>query len=346
MSFIGRVASKLLVSAVAIAAACGSAQAATELTMSSFLPPGYFLVTDAMKPWAESIERETQGRVKVNILPAPIGKPAGAFDVAREGQADITYGIHGYQPGRFELTKSVEMPFMGDSAEAISGAYWRIYKKHYEKAAEHRGVEVLGVWTHTPGHILHTSRPMTKLDDLKGQKMRVGGGVVNDIAQALGMSPLLHPSSEVYQILSNGVADGVLFTLDSVEGFKLTSLIKHITEIPGGLYNSSFFMVMNQAKFRSLPKEDQEAIMRVSGEALSRLAGRAFDTANSKAMDHIKANNIELVTASDEMMKGIKEKTAPIEEAWIAAAAKKGVDGKAVLSELRAEIKAIQGGAK
>ncbi|WP_207482652.1 TRAP transporter substrate-binding protein [Arenibaculum pallidiluteum] len=346
MSFIGRIASRLLVSAAALAAACGSASAATELTMSSWLPPGYFLVTDAMKPWAESIERETQGRVKVTILPAPIGKPAGAFDVAREGQADITYGIHGYQPGRFELSKAVEMPFVGDNAEAISAAYWRIYKKHFEKAAEHRGVQVLGVFTHTPGHIMHATRPMATIDDLRGQKMRVGGGVVNDTAQALGMSPLLHPASEVYQILSNGVADGVLFTLDSIEGFKLTNVVKHVTVIPGGLYNSSFFLVMNQAKFRGLPKEDQEAVMRVSGEAFSRLAGRAFDKANARAMDHVKANNIQLVTASDTMIQGIRERTAPIEANWIQAAAKKGVDGKAVLSELRAEISAIQGGAK
>ncbi len=328
--FMGRAALALSLTGVA-----GSAMAVTELTVSSWLPPGYFFVTNALKPWAEQVEKESQGRLKVTILPAPIGRPAAAFDVVRQGQADISYGVHGYQPGRFELTKIVELPFTGNLGEAASAAYWRIYKKYLEQANEHRGVVLLSLYTHTPGHIFHTSKPMTRIEDFQGQKMRVGGGVVNEVAQALGFSPLLHPASEVYQILSNRVADGVLFTNDSIEGFKLENVLKYGTQIPGGLYNTSFFLAINEKKFRSLPKEDQELLMRLSGEHFARMAGKSYDDAAKGAFDVMKKHNIQVETASDELMKAIRDRTAPIEAAWVAEANKRGVDGRKALDELR-----------
>lgn len=313
----------------------GIASAATELTVSSWLPPGYFFVTDALKPWAEAVEKETEGRVKVTILPAALGRPQAAFDVVREGQADVSYGVHGYQPGRFELTKAVELPFTGNSGEAVSAAYWRVYKKYLEQANEHRGVQVLSVYTHSPGQIFHLTRPMLSLDDLKGQKMRVGGGIMNETAQKLGMSPLLHPASEIYQILSNKIADGALLTMDALDGFKIGNLIKHITEVPGGLFNSSFFFVMNRDKFRELSKEDQDIIMRLSGENFARMAGRSFDQVASKAGDVIKEHGIQLHAAPEALLADIRERTAPMEVVWIENAGKKGVDGRKVLDELR-----------
>lgn len=321
----------------------GMGVAATELTVSSWLPSGYFFVTEALLPWAESVEKETEGRVKVTVLPAALGRPAAAFDVVREGQADISYGVHGYQPGRFELSKIVELPFAGNSGEAVSAAYWRIYKKYLEQANEHRGVQVLSLYTHTPGHIFHTSRPMSTLEDLRGQKMRVGGGVVNEVAQALGLSPLLHPASEVYQILTNHVADGVLFTNDSIEGFKLSKLIKHSTQVPGGLYNTSFFFIMNEAKFQSLSKEDQDIILRLSGEQFARLAGRSYDEVAKTAFDHMREHGINIEFASDELMADIRKRTAPIEAAWVQEAAKRGVDGEQAIEELRSLAAEIEG---
>ncbi|MBR9829499.1 MAG: ABC transporter substrate-binding protein, partial [Oceanospirillales bacterium] len=67
-----------------------TAQAETRLTMSSWLPSGHPLVKDVMKPWAESVEEVTNGRVKVIMLPSALGHPKVHYDIAREGQADIT----------------------------------------------------------------------------------------------------------------------------------------------------------------------------------------------------------------------------------------------------------------
>ena len=131
-----------------------AAYAETTLTLSNWLPPKHVIVAEMMVPWIKKVEQATEGRVKVKILPKPLGKPPAHFDIAREGTADLTYGIHGYQPGRFLLTSVAEMPFLGNDGANISVAYWRTYEKFMAKAGEHRDVKLLGLFTHGPGQIM------------------------------------------------------------------------------------------------------------------------------------------------------------------------------------------------
>ena len=173
-------------------------------------------------------------------------------------------------------------------------------------------------------------------------KIRVGGGVVNDIAKATGATPLLKPATKSHELLANGVADGVFFPKESVKSFKLTKLVKYATFIPGGLYNTSFFLVMNPKKFNSLPKKDQDAIMSVSGENFARIAGKGWDKADEEGVAAMKADGID--NASKTLLKEIKEKTDPIEAAWIKAASAKGLDAARALKDLRAEAKRVDSG--
>src|SRR3546814_16222539 len=116
-------------------------------------------------------------------------------------------------PGRFTLTKIVELPFIGNSSEAISVAYWRVHEQYLAAANEHEGIKLLGLFVHGPGAIHNSEREITKISDLEGLKFRVAGGVVSDIANKLGLVGILKPAPEAYTLLSNGVAAGVMFQI-------------------------------------------------------------------------------------------------------------------------------------
>lgn len=320
---------------IVLSASATMAFAETKLTLSSWLPPTHPVVKDMIIPWTEQVKEATNGRVTVNVLAKGLGHPKIHYDIARDGLADITYSVHGYTPGRFVMTKAVEFPFGGNSAEALSVAYWRVHQKYLSKAREHKDTQLLSVFTHGPGLIHNSKKTVDTVADMSGMKIRVGGGVVNDVASSLNAVPLLKPASKSYELLSHGVADGTLLPMESVMGFKIQDLVKHTTLVPGGLYNISFFLVMNRDRFRDLSKEDQEAIMRVSGEAFAKMAGRAWDSADRAALKALKANGNEVTMASDAFIDEIKERTADLEGKWIKEAKKRGVDGKAALAELR-----------
>ena len=321
------------------------ASAETTLTLSSWLPPSHPIVANMIVPWTEQVAEATNGNVKVKILAKGLGSPPAHFDIARKGQADVTYGVHGYQPGRFLLTKAAEFSFLGDKAEDVSVAYWRTHKKHLEAANEHEGVQLLGVFTHGPGQMYNAVRPISSLADLKGLKIRVGGGAINTITTAMGATPLLKSATKAYELMSHGVADGTFFPKESIKSFKLTKLVKYATIIPKGLYNVSFFLVMNSKKFDSLSDGDKAAIMKVSGENFARISGKAWDVADAAGVVAMKADGVQIQTASSALMAEIKAKGDPIEQAWVDDVKEKtGLDGAKIMADLRAEIANVAAG--
>jgi len=320
-----------------------SAHAQVTLNASSWVPPQHPITATMLVPLCQDMEKATSGRVKCNVLPkAPVGAPQ-TFDGVRDGLMDLSYTVHGYTPGRFALGDAPEFPFMGDTAEVTAVAYQRIWERMLAKADEHKGTVPLGVFTHGPGQIYNTRRAVNSLKDLEGLKIRVGGGVVNDVAKALGSVPMLKPAPESYELLSSGVADGVFFPKESPASFKLVPLIKHVTYVPGGLYNVSFVWLANPAKWNSIPEADRKLIQPLLGEALARRSGKAWDAADARGEAAVKEAKIPVVVAGAQLISEIKARTDGLESAWINEKAKpKGVDGAAVLKALRAEIASLQ----
>ena len=319
---------------------CGPADAQTTLRMANWLPPSHPLMKDVMVPYATAVEEATDGRVTVQILDAPLGPPPAHYDFAVNGIADITYGVHGYNPGRFKTISIAEMPFLGDSAEDVSVAYWRIYEKTLAAAGEADDVKVLAVFTHGPGEIFTEGLDLSADMPLEGTKIRVGGGIAGDVAAALGAAPVLAPSSKSYELLSGGVADGILFPFESVTFFKLDGLLDKGLTVPGGLYNTSFFVVMNKARWESLSDEDKAAIDGVSGEALARMAGQAWDAADAAGRAAMEGK-IAVSEVNDAQLAAFREALQPVIDAKLAEAASAGIDAEAALDALKAEIEAV-----
>ncbi len=331
---------KLALATLAMLPALASAQVV--LTASSWVPPSHSL-TETQKEWCNLLEQKTAGKLKCNLLPRAVSAPPGTLDAVRNGLADISFTVHGYTPGRFVTTQMVELPFLGDSAEASSVAFQRMYAKYPAFADEHKGVKVLAVFTHGPGIVFNTKRPITKVDDLAGLKFRIGGGMVNEISKSLGMNVTLKPATESYELLSTGVMDGTLFPAESVEGFKIDKVIKHATFFPGGLYNTSFVFMMNQAKYDALAPDMKKAVDELSGEFAARMFGRSWDKVDRRGMAFMQAAGVQFSKADAAFVKAVGEKTAPLETKWITEAEKKGLkDAKKVLGEFRAEIKKAQ----
>ncbi len=334
----------LLATAVASLGALTSLPVAaqTVLTLSSWVPPAHTLTTGQIE-WCEMLAQKAAGKIKCNALPRAVTAPPGTFDAVRNGLVDLSFTVHGYTPGRFVMPQMVEFPFMGDSAEATSVAFQRMYAKYPAFAEEHKGVKVLAVFTHGPGMVLNTKKTVAKADDLTGMKFRVGGGMVNEIAKNLGMNVTLKPAPESYELLSTGVMDGTLFPAESVESFKIDKVIKHATTFPGGLYNTSFVFMMNQAKYDGLPPDVKKIVDEMSGEFAARMLGRGWDKVDRRGLAFMQAAGVQFTKADATFVGAVKTKTAGLEDTWAKAAEAKGLkDAKKVLADYRAEVAKLQ----
>jgi TRAP-type C4-dicarboxylate transport system substrate-binding protein len=323
---------------------CAPAFAQVVLNASSSASPAHPLTAGMLVPFCDDLAKVTQGRVRCNVLAkAPVGA-AQTLDAVRDGVVDLSFITHGYTPGRFALTDAAEFPFMGDTAEVTSVAFQRIHERMLAQANEHRDAELLAVFTHGPGQIYNTRRAVNAVRDLEGLKIRVGGGIASEVAKNLGAVPMLKSATESYELLSSGIADGVFFPKDSAASFKLVPVIKHVTYVPGGLYNVTFAWVANPAKWNRIPASDRKAIEPLLGEALARRSGRAWDAADAVGEAAVREAKIPIVVAGPELVAEIKVRTGLLEREWIERKARpKGVDGEVVLQALRAEIAQLEG---
>ncbi|MDP3826343.1 MAG: TRAP transporter substrate-binding protein [Polaromonas sp.] len=329
--------------AAALLTVCsGLASAQTVLTVSSWLPPTHSL-SMAQKEWCDLLEKNTAGKMKCNILPRGVTAAPGTMDAVKNGLADVSYTVHGYTPGRFLYTQMAEFPFLGNTSEPISVAFNKVAMKNPQFQAEHQGVKVISFFTHGPGIVFNTKRPVTNVAELGGLKWRVGGGMVNEISKTLGMNVTLKPAPDSYELLSGGVMDGTLFPAESTESFKIDKIIKHATTFPGGLYNTSFVFMMNQAKYDALKPEEKAAIDKVSGEAAARLFGAGWDRTDAASREIQKTTGVQRQMASDAFVGEVKAKQAALEDKWVAAAEGRGLqNARAVLAEVRAEIAMVK----
>jgi len=329
--------------AAAGAALAAPALAQAPLTYSTWVPPTHHL-SIWQANWAADIEKATNGRVKFQGLPKAPAAPPGTFDAVRDGLVDLSYVTASYTPARHALPAMAELPGAGGTAEINSVAYSRIYWKHFHKVGEYNGVKLLAVWTHGPGHMFNTKRPINSLADLKGMKIRTGGGIAEKFGNMLGASAFVKPAPESYELLSSGVADGVFFPLESVVSFKLDKVIKHATVFPGGFYSSSFGFFMNQDKWAKLSKQDQDIIEKMAGEAAARSCGKSWDTADQVGLEALKKAAVKIDTANPAFVKEVMGHAKQLDDEWIKAANAKGVDGAKVLAEFREELKKVEAG--
>ncbi|MCW5772191.1 MAG: TRAP transporter substrate-binding protein [Rhodospirillaceae bacterium] len=329
----------LLAGASLAAFAAMPATAQTKLLIGSWAPPTHHINAVVLPTWGKWVQEATKGRVtfeiKYNLTPPP-----GQFDAVRDGIQDVAWIFHGYTPGKFVATQVMELPFLGAAAEAGSRAYWRIHQKYLSKADEHKGVVVIGLMTHGAG-VIQSQRPIKSWADLKGMKIRLPGGIASRVGEAFGAVAVSVPATKVYETLSQKAADAVFMPFETHKSFRLQEVTKYVVRVPGNLYDGSFAIIINPKKLASLSKEDQAALMSVSGEKLSGFAGSQWAAADKAGMEFAKEKGTVVSDASPEMVAQLHKVAATLEADWIKRASGHGYDPAAALKELRATAKEL-----
>lgn len=320
-------------------ASIATAQTAPEVTLrfNRWVPPTHHFHARIMVGWAERVEKASNGRIKIEFTAASLGAPPRQFDLAATGVADITAGNQTYTPERFVASRVAELPFIGDTAESLSVAQWRVHEKYLAKADEYKGTKLLTVFNNGPYQIFTTKKAIVAAGDLKSLKMRAAGGMPTDIAKGLEVVPVATPITEAYESLSRGIVEGTFLPPDSVRSFQLDKFLEHQVRVPRGLFNAAFFVVINERKFASLSAANQAAMLSVSGETFARTAGAIWDDQDRIANEQFAKSGMKITTANAALLADITKRLSHIEAQWIKEAGQRGVDGAAALQMFRRE---------
>jgi len=306
---------------------------AAELTFAHFAAPTH-PVAKWIVDWTKDVTAKTGGEVTFNILPGgQLGPITKYYDIARRGQADVTWILHGGTPGRFPLTEISNLPFMFCSGEHATKVLNDAGLRRQYLDAEHKGLKVLQIHAHVPGQIWMHKKPIRTVSDFKGSAIRPASRTIGAFVVALGAKPVGMPPNALAENMQKGVIGGTF--MDYVAGtfaFKLGPVSKYVTEMHA--YTASLAFVMNENSWKKLSTKSKD-VFTATMSGREKDVGGSWDNLNFKARGVLKKGGSEIVTMAPAEMTKLKAIGEQVVQKWVADLDKKGKPGTAVLKIMR-----------
>ncbi len=304
------------------------------LRIANWLPPMHVLVK-MLNAWGEELSAASGGSLKVEIMKAPLAKPPGQYDLVKKNIADMAWAVAAWSPKRFHLLRAIDMPFLFSTAEVGSAGLWDWYDKNKFADREFSDSKLVGAFVNPP-HLYHSNKKLTALSDLKGQKIRAGGNGIG-ILKKLGAAPLFLSPGNTTQALQKGTIDGTQFPWEALKGFRLIKHSKYHLVIPKGLYTNAWWLSMSKKTWQSLSPAQKKAVKSV-GLSGSRLVGKGWDKSNVAAKQEVVKSGNTITVLNDADTVKLKKIVSYVEKDWVTKTNKMGLDGKALLTNLRQTI--------
>lgn len=312
-------------------------QEVVELRFAHFVTPTHPVSTN-LERWAKEVEKRTSHRVKITLYPAGTLVPAQQiFDAINKGIADIGYAFISYNPGRFPLTEVIGLP-LGYKSAIVATRMANEYLKKF-KPKEFDSFQVMWLQAHGPGFV-HTKKPVNKLEDIEGMKIR-STGVSSKIAYALGAMPVGVPMSEAYVTLSKGIAEGIFCPFEALKTWRLGEVVSYTTLDYGAAYSDCAYIAMNKNKWNSLPPDVRQIIEKVNAEWIEE-DGKLWDAIDKEALELVLKKGHKIITLSAEENARWARKVAPLVDEYVKNTKEKGLPGEEALKFCMDYLKANQ----
>jgi TRAP-type C4-dicarboxylate transport system substrate-binding protein len=213
------------------------------------------------------LAKRTGGALDAQVYPnSSLMKTVAQFSAVRKGALDLSLYPISYAGGEFPELNIGLMPGLVSSYK--QGAAWKtseIGKKFTDFLAE-KGVIIVS-WIWQAGGVASRAVSIVNPEDCKNLKIRGGSREMDMVLQAAGATTLSIPSNEIYAAMQTGACDAAITSSTSLISFRLEEISKSLTTGRGKSY---WFMleplIMSKQIFDALPKDQQEAIMKLGAE--------------------------------------------------------------------------------
>ncbi|WP_290690549.1 MULTISPECIES: TRAP transporter substrate-binding protein DctP [unclassified Haematobacter] len=309
--------------ALAIVGLTTGSMAGAETLKYAFGYPAASTVGLAAEEYAASVKERSGGTVSVRNFPLSLLSLAEAGPGLRDGLADIAYVVTALSPGdypRYMLMQDVQLVVnlrkpTGKESLAYAGAVIEYTMKCPECLADfaRQGQVYMGGATSSINMALCT-KPIQKLEDLRGMKIRVSHAVVSRMFADLGATPVSFPANESYEALSQGVVDCSQLSLPELTNMSLADVVKSVTiDLPGGLSSNVAVGNINRDSWQALDKDQRAALVWGASQLSSDITWGYYADAlnNQKVADDHKIGLINVDAAVLDKMRAFAEADLP-----------------------------------
>ncbi|MDP6173131.1 MAG: TRAP transporter substrate-binding protein [Rhodospirillales bacterium] len=333
--FIGGVAIIGALAAIGIGGPKPALSQEVSLRFHTFVPPPSRSFKN-MVWWAKQVEKKSAGRIKIKLFPSRQlgGKPNELYDQARKGFVDFIYSLPGYSPGRFPRSEVFELPFIGGKSPRImSPAMMSVYDPWLK--GDYKGTHPILIFS--AGDMgLFSHKPLGKLSDLKGQKVRVSGRLLGEAFKSIGATPVGIPGIKMAEAFQRNVIDSVLTAWTISLPTKIVRMASHFA-LPG-LSNPVLMLIMNKKKYDGLPADLKRAVDAAGGMGLAKEFGARWEKDDLPGLGVAKKSGKPFRAFTADERKRWASAASSVTSGWVSDMKKKGIDGKGLIKAARAAI--------
>jgi tripartite ATP-independent transporter DctP family solute receptor len=287
-------------------------------------------IVQGMEKFKEIVEKNSGGKLKVNIFPGgALGSDQANVSAIQGGtleMASMNSGIFASQVKEFGV---FDFPFMFASGKEADTVVDGAFGKKMHAKLEEKGLVGLAYYELGFRNLTNGKRAINKVSDIEGLKLRVIPNPINvDWVKALGANPTPLPWPEVYAALEQGAVDGQENPVATINGAKLYEVQKHLA-LTGHQYNPQSVVISK--KFWDTLNAAEKKILSDAAAESAKFQRTTARTLEASLLDNLKKNGMQVTTLPASEMAILREKMKPV-------IAKHGEPIAATVSELQAEL--------
>ena len=310
--------------ALALAAACATAQAQTKWDMPTPYVDGEFH-TQNVRTFTEDVKKATGNQLDIVVHSGQsLIKHPDILRAVSTGQVNIAEFLLGQFGNEDPVFAADNLPFVA-VGYAASFKFYQAQKPYLEKKLLSRGVRLLYsvAW---PGQGIYTKAPLKSVADLKGTKFRTYSPQTARLAELLGASPTVIQATDIPQAFATNTVQAMITSSATGTSFKAWEYVKNYYTTSA--MHPKNVVVVNERSWQRLPDNQKKALTDAAAAAEKR--GWTMSAEREKSGDDTLAKNGVTVAPPDAAMRAALEgagKTMLVE--WLKSA---GPDGVAIIN--------------
>ena len=334
-------AKTVLALAAVVSIGAAQAQTTTKIKIADSFPVGHYLPRYITTPMMEKLKANPAAKgIEFEYYPAEqMGKAKDFLSLVQSGVIDIAYVAPGFVSDKMPLSVVSELPLEFSGSCQGTMAYWNLAKPGGlldKKEFAPNGIRLLFTIVLPPYQII-TRKPFSNLKEVEGMKIRASGSAKELVLKKLKAIPVLMPTPDVYESLSRGTIDGVLFPFNSLAPYEIHKLSKTGTIGENfGTFVANW--VISEKRFQSLPPAVQQDLTAM-GEQLTKAACTQVEKDEAGDIEKVKAAGVKLTPLSAADHATVATVMQDVAKDWADTLDKRGKSGTEVLNAFKAGLK-------
>jgi tripartite ATP-independent transporter DctP family solute receptor len=264
-----------------------------------------------MEKFAEIVKEKSGGKIDVKLFPGGVlGGDVQTVSALQGGVVEMLVLNAGILASNVKAFGAIDLPFLFNSGEEADKVMDGAFGKSLADKLPATGLVGLAYWELGFRNLTNERRPVTKLEDIKGLKIRtLQSPIPIEMFNSLGANAVPLPYTELYTALETGTVDGQENPAANIINAKFYEVQKYMT-LSRHQYNPQIVLISK--KFWDKLNDEEKAVLQSAATEARDFQRKVSRDADAKAVAEIKEKGMQVDELSAAETQKLRDAVKPL----------------------------------